>query len=121
MESDAVNVNEKQTKGRFLTAKYPKHQMGLIRRRLLVEDWIDEQLKVLFDVVSLLAVCNWAFEKREKYPNKLRNTSHSLYAMHYPNISSFSQFLSCNIRAYMYFEFVSLFLLMQCHGYYTAR
>jgi len=41
--------------------------------------------------------------------------------MHYPNISSFSQFLSCNIRAYMYFEFVSLFLLMQCHGYYTAR
>jgi len=46
-----VNVNEKKSRGRFLTAKYPKHQMGLIRRRLNVEDWIDEQLKILFDVV----------------------------------------------------------------------
>ena len=36
---------------RFLTAKYPKHQMGLIRKRLAVEDWIDEELKKLFDVV----------------------------------------------------------------------
>lgn len=50
VETDDVNVNEKQTKGRFLTAKYPKHQMGLIRRRLVVEDWIDEQLKILFDI-----------------------------------------------------------------------
>jgi len=50
--TDDVNVNEKKTKGRFLTAKYPKHQMGLIRRRLTVEDWIDEQLKMLFDIVS---------------------------------------------------------------------
>ena len=55
--TDAVNVNEKQTKGRFLTAKYPKHQMGLIRRRLLVEDWIDEQLKILFDIVSYCRLC----------------------------------------------------------------
>ena len=55
--ADAVNVNEKQTKGRFLTAKYPKHQMGLIRRRLLVEDWIDEQLKILFDIVSHCRLC----------------------------------------------------------------
>ena len=52
VDSDDVNVNEKKTRGRFLTAKYPKHQMGLIRRRLIVEDWIDEQLKLLFDVVS---------------------------------------------------------------------
>lgn len=50
VETDDVNVNEKRTKGRFLTAKYPKHQMGLIRRRLVVEDWIDEQLKILFDI-----------------------------------------------------------------------
>ena len=56
VETDDVNVNEKQTKGRFLTAKYPKHQMGLIRRRLIVEDWIDEQLKMLFDIVSLFSV-----------------------------------------------------------------
>lgn len=50
VDTDDVNVNEKQSRGRFLTAKYPKHQMGLIRRRLTVEDWIDEQLKLLFDV-----------------------------------------------------------------------
>lgn len=52
VDADGVNVNEKKSHGRFLTAKYPKHQMGLIRRRLNVEDWIDEQLKLLFDVVS---------------------------------------------------------------------
>jgi len=53
VETDDVDVNEKPvTRTRFLTAKYPKHQMGLIRRRLNVEDWIDEQLKILFDVVS---------------------------------------------------------------------
>ena len=57
VETDDVNVNEKQTRGRFLTAKYPKHQMGLIRRRLNVEDWMDEQLKILFDVVSWLLLC----------------------------------------------------------------
>ena len=57
VETDDVNVNEKQTKGRFLTAKYPKHQMGLIRRRLVVEDWIDEQLKILFDIVSYISGC----------------------------------------------------------------
>ena len=57
VETDDVNVNEKQTKGRFLTAKYPKHQMGLIRRRLVVEDWIDEQLKILFDIVSYFRLC----------------------------------------------------------------
>lgn len=37
---------------KYLTAKYPKHTMGLIRRRLAVEDWIDEQLKRLYNVVS---------------------------------------------------------------------
>jgi protein phosphatase 1 regulatory subunit 14B len=47
---DDVNVNDKPSHGRFLTAKYPKHQMGLIRRRLAVEDWMDDQLKKLFDV-----------------------------------------------------------------------
>jgi len=53
VETDDVDTSDKSTtRSRFLTAKYPKHQMGLIRRRLNVEDWIDEQLKLLFDVVS---------------------------------------------------------------------
>lgn len=51
VETDVVDVNEKSVaRTRFLTAKYPKHQMGLIRRRLNVEDWIDEELKILFGV-----------------------------------------------------------------------
>lgn len=29
---------------RYLTAKYPKQQMGMIRRRLAVEDWMDGQM-----------------------------------------------------------------------------
>jgi hypothetical protein len=50
-ESDTVDVNEKPRE-KHLTAKYPKHQMGLIRKRLAVEDWIDAELKKLFDIVS---------------------------------------------------------------------
>lgn len=37
---------------RFLTAKYPKHRTGMIRRRIAVEDWIDDELKKLHHVVS---------------------------------------------------------------------
>ena len=53
VESDDVDVNERQRE-KHLTAKYPKHQMGLIRKRLAVEDWIDAELKKLFDIVSNL-------------------------------------------------------------------
>lgn len=49
-EPDNVNVNE-VPRQKHLTAKYPKHQMGLIRKRLAVEDWIDAELKKLFDIV----------------------------------------------------------------------
>ncbi|RNA16900.1 phosphatase 1 regulatory subunit 14B [Brachionus plicatilis] len=35
---------------KYLTAKYPNHQMALIKKRLKVEFWIDEQLKFLFDI-----------------------------------------------------------------------
>lgn len=35
---------------KYLTAKYPNHQMALIKKRLKVEFWIDEQLKYLFDI-----------------------------------------------------------------------
>ena len=42
---DKVDEREK-----YLTAKYPNHQMALIKKRLKVEFWIDEQLKSLFDI-----------------------------------------------------------------------
>lgn len=35
---------------KYLTAKYPNHQMALIKKRLKVEFWIDEQLKCLFNI-----------------------------------------------------------------------
>jgi 16S rRNA C1402 (ribose-2'-O) methylase RsmI len=42
---DKIDEREK-----YLTAKYPNHQMALIKKRLKVEFWIDEQLKNLFDI-----------------------------------------------------------------------
>jgi hypothetical protein len=42
---DKIDEREK-----YLTAKYPNHQMALIKKRLKVEFWIDEQLKYLFDI-----------------------------------------------------------------------
>ncbi|ESO10416.1 hypothetical protein HELRODRAFT_194929 [Helobdella robusta] len=42
---------------RFLTAKYPKHQMGLIRKRLAVEDWMDEQLKMICGSKKQCIIC----------------------------------------------------------------
>ncbi len=35
---------------KYLTAKYPNHQMALIKKRLKVEFWIDDKLKLLFQV-----------------------------------------------------------------------
>jgi len=49
LESDSVLVDNKERE-RYLTAKYPKHQMGLIRKRLAVEDWVDTELKRLFNI-----------------------------------------------------------------------
>lgn len=42
---DKIDEREK-----YLTAKYPNHQMALIKKRLKVEFWIDEQLKYLFNI-----------------------------------------------------------------------
>ena len=42
---DKIDEREK-----YLTAKYPNHQMALIKKRLKVEFWIDEQLKNLFNI-----------------------------------------------------------------------
>jgi len=33
---------------KYLTAKYPKHQMSLIRKRIAAENWMDEELKKLY-------------------------------------------------------------------------
>jgi len=41
---------------KYLTAKYSRHQMDLIRRRLTVEDWLDDALKQLYNVVSVFTV-----------------------------------------------------------------
>jgi len=49
LETDSP-VLENKERERYLTAKYPKHQMGLIRKRLAVEDWIDAELKRLFNI-----------------------------------------------------------------------
>lgn len=35
---------------KYLTAKYPNHQMALIKKRLKVEFWIDDRLKSLFQI-----------------------------------------------------------------------
>ncbi|CAF0721142.1 unnamed protein product [Brachionus calyciflorus] len=37
---------------KYLTAKYPNHQMALIKKRLKVEFWIDEQLKYLYNITD---------------------------------------------------------------------
>lgn len=38
---------EKEKRQKYLTARYGQHQMTLIRKRLAVEDWLYEQLRVL--------------------------------------------------------------------------
>ena len=46
---------------KYLTAKYGQHQMRLIRKRLAVEDWVDEELRTLYDAVSLLTDFAYCF------------------------------------------------------------
>jgi hypothetical protein len=54
--SNSVKFNENQNaeqiydREKYLTAKYPNHQMALIKKRLKVEFWIDDRLKVLFNI-----------------------------------------------------------------------
>lgn len=38
---------EKEKRQKYLTARYGQHQMTLIRKRLAVEDWLYEKLRVL--------------------------------------------------------------------------
>ncbi|CAF0912922.1 unnamed protein product [Adineta steineri] len=37
---------------KYLTAKYPPQQMQLIRKRLKVEFWLDDQLQYLYDITD---------------------------------------------------------------------
>ena len=41
------NLDERE---KYLTAKYPNHQMALIKKRLKVEFWIDDRLKYLYNI-----------------------------------------------------------------------
>lgn len=38
---------------KYFTQKYGQHQMQLIRKRLAVEEWLDEKLRAMYSVVSL--------------------------------------------------------------------
>ena len=52
VELDNGRLEERK---KFLTAKYGKHQMALIRKRLKVEEWVDDRLRELYGcVVSIL-------------------------------------------------------------------
>ena len=46
------SINKLTQKERILTVKYGAHQMKLIRKRLAVEGWLDEQLRILYRCVS---------------------------------------------------------------------
>ena len=47
------DIREDEERRKYLTAKYGQHQMKLIRKRLAVEDWVDNELKKLYNVVSI--------------------------------------------------------------------
>lgn len=59
---------DKEKRKRFLTAKFGKHQMMLVRKRLAVEEWIYDGLRKLYNcevsLICLLMLCmgsqdNW--------------------------------------------------------------
>ena len=56
-------VQYNQEREKYLTAKYPKSQMSLIRKRIAVENWLDEELKKLYGVVSGVAILYNLFTK----------------------------------------------------------
>lgn len=54
MVPDPVEEDRKK----YLTAKYGQHQMRLIRKRLQVEYWVDEELQLIYGV----SIVNFFFE-----------------------------------------------------------
>jgi len=49
LTSTPPKFNERE---KYLTAKYPQQQMQLIRKRLKVEFWVDDQLRSLYDITD---------------------------------------------------------------------
>ncbi|CAF0807484.1 unnamed protein product [Adineta ricciae] len=73
---------------KYLTAKYPQQQMQLIRKRLKIEFWLDDELRMLYnikddsdedhnhcpgDLIDSLLDIDDEFERREFLVEKLRN------------------------------------------------
>ncbi|CAF2484399.1 unnamed protein product [Rotaria sp. Silwood2] len=49
--NDLISAQPKfNEREKYLTAKYPQQQMQLIRKRLKVEFWLDDQLRSLYDI-----------------------------------------------------------------------
>ncbi|CAF1613460.1 unnamed protein product [Adineta ricciae] len=49
--NDLISAQPKfNEREKYLTAKYPQQQMQLIRKRLKVEFWVDDQLRSLYDI-----------------------------------------------------------------------
>ncbi len=64
------DVRDDEERRKYLTAKYGQHQMKLIRKRLAVEDWIDTELKKLYNVVSKNQdPCLWCLAARFVFCN----------------------------------------------------
>ena len=61
---------------KYLTAKYPNHQMALIKKRLKVEFWIDDQLKNLYSInlkkkKFKIKICkNFSFKFKDENTNQ---------------------------------------------------
>ncbi|CAF0880479.1 unnamed protein product [Adineta steineri] len=92
--NDLISAQPKfNEREKYLTAKYPQQQMQLIRKRLKVEFWVDDQLRSLYDIKddssqedhdhcpgdlidSLLDIDNES-QRRTFLLEKLRNTKQS--------------------------------------------
>lgn len=51
-----AELQVKERREKFLTAKYGSHQMALIRKRLAVEMWLYDELQKLYDPVATVRV-----------------------------------------------------------------
>lgn len=52
-DGDEDSRESRKDASRFLTAKYQKQQMGMIRKRIAIEDWIEEELDTILKKVCL--------------------------------------------------------------------
>ncbi|UJR37157.1 hypothetical protein I4U23_029867 [Adineta vaga] len=92
--NDLISAQPKfNEREKYLTAKYPQQQMQLIRKRLKVEFWVDDQLRLLYeikdddsqddhdhcpgDLIDSLLDMDDEPERRTFLLDKLRNTKQS--------------------------------------------